>query len=86
MSIQIVFLSFSISLNLFASKCSPILVTSKVESSSPSATILSLIFMVNFKKDLLKCSRAIFNLISFKGNISLTDILNLSKFSLGTDS
>ena len=44
----------------------PLLVTSKEGSLIPSDTILSFTLIVSFKKDLLLCSIAIFNLTPFK--------------------
>ena len=67
---HIVSSSFSKSLNFCASKWIPFFVTSKLLSSSPSATILLRTLIVNFKNDFLYCSTATLILTSFKKDIS----------------
>ena len=50
-----------------------------------TATILSLIFILSFKKDLLSCLIAIFKRIFFKKEIASIVLLSLSIFFEGND-
>ena len=59
---------------------------SKVSSFKPSATILSLTFIFNFKKDLLSCSMAMFKRMPFKKEMPSKSSLNSSNLSPGIDS
>ena len=47
----------------------PLFVTSNELSFNPSARILSLTLIVNFKKDLFFCSTAIFKRMPFRNDI-----------------
>ncbi len=64
----------------------PLFVTSKELSLNPSARILSLTLIVNFKKDLFSCSTAIFKRTPFRNEIEFKYCSNFEKFSLGNES
>ena len=81
-----VFLSSNRLLNRSALTCSPFFSRSYSCSFSPSATILSLIFIFNFKKDSSSCSTAIFKRTLFRKVISSIKFLSFSIFFDGKES